>query len=208
METTWQQDVFDRELDRYIAASSKELPTILNSKAYFVARKALWFTDKAAAVKIRRLEKMKGRNGGHLVGSIINKRRKAKGENGLYGKEMKVEVDRLIAARLRSVAFLKSGWIPAIRFLDPKAQDKQLAGPTVRGATQYGRPKGTASAATEAVLSCVIQNLAQAKSDRINALTTIGGRGLNRAFLDEAASMVEYVEKKMKKHADEANRRL
>lgn len=110
--------------------------------------------------------------------------------------------------RLRVIGFLKSGWIPAIQGLDPKAQDKQLAAPKVGGVRQYGLPKGNVSPATESVMTAVIQNLAQARSDRIQALATIGGRGLNRAFLDEAASMAQYVEKKLKKHADEANRKL
>lgn len=208
METTWQQDVFDRELTRYIQASSRELPAILNSKAYFIARKALWFTDKAAAGKVREFAKMPTRDGGLLAAAMIQKRRKGKGLPGLYGREMKAEIARVIAARLRSIAFLKSGWIPAIQGLDPKAQDKQLAAPKVGSVKQYGRPKGSVSSATESVMTAVIQNFAQAKSDRIQALSTIGGRGLNRAFLDEAASMAQYVEKKLKKHADEANRKL
>lgn len=208
METTWQQDVFDRELTRYIQASSRELPEILNSKAYFVARKALWFTDKAAAPKIRKLRDQASRNGGLLIGAMIQKRRKERGEPGLYGKQMRREIDRFIAMRLRVIGFLKSGWIPAIQGLDPKAQDKQLAAPKVGGVRQYGLPKGNVSPATESVMTAVIQNLAQARSDRIQALATIGGRGLNRAFLDEAASMAQYVEKKLKKHADEANRKL
>src|SRR5438105_15248985 len=60
---------------------------------------------------------------------LINSRLGKKGEPGLSGPAMREALVRLIAARVRSVAFLKAGWLPAIRILDRIVNDKEGAAP-------------------------------------------------------------------------------
>lgn len=204
----WDQAVFDETLRKYVVAARKDFVTVLNSKGFFIARKALWFTEKADSKKITEFRKMRNPAGGLIVGMLVNKRRAKKGERGLYGKPMNEAIAIIIAAKRRSVAFMKSGWIPSIQALDPKAEDKQLAAPRVSGAKQVGAPKGSASTATEFHQVCQIINTAQAKRDKSNALDTIGKKALVQAFQDETRSMNEYIEKKLKKATAAANAKL
>lgn len=53
LEWEWDQRLFDKTLEEYMKVSSKTFQQILNTKAYYVARKALWFTRKADAGAIR-----------------------------------------------------------------------------------------------------------------------------------------------------------
>lgn len=55
-----------------------------------------------------------GSKGVPLLALIINKRRGAKGEHGLYGERMQKAVESLWKARVSSIAFLRSGWLPAV----------------------------------------------------------------------------------------------
>lgn len=209
----WDQSKFDATLKRYAEVSRKDMVDVINSKAYFVARKALWFTPKADQSKISELRTTPNRHGGLLVAAIVHNRLERKLGVGnssfvLSGRAMQDAINRLIAARRRAVAFLKSGWIPAIQGLDPKAKDKHLAAPKVSGVKQVGVPKGAFRSANGSSIVATITNSAQALSDRKSALEKIGGPALNRAFLDEAASMEKYMEDKLRKAAEQANAQL
>ena len=208
MANDWDQSKFDAVLDRYIEVNGRDVATILNSKAYFVARRALWNTRKADTKEIRALRQARHRDGGLLVGAMIQKQRMEYlgAGHGLYGRPMRKAIDQLLASRLRAIAFLKSGWIPAIQGLDPKAEDKAGAAPRVSGVRQFGVPKGGFNVARPSSLVAKIINTAQALSDTKGALENIGGEGLRRAFADEAASMEAYIEKKLKKAADKATK--
>lgn len=213
MSAEWDQSRFDRALDSYVNATRKDMVTVLNSKGYFIARKALWFTDAADQKNVRQLKDLattrrlrEPKDKGLVVGAIVS-RRYGKGE-GLYGSRMKAEVNTILAARVRSRSFLKSGWLTAIRGLDPKAEDKGLAAPAVGGVKQIGQAKGSYSAASEPQLLTTITNSAQSKRDREGALKKFGMPALMKAFDSEAASMEEYVIKKNAKSAAAAQAKL
>src|SRR5207237_657051 len=132
---------------------------ILNKKAYFIARKALWFTPKADAAEIRsRLNRSVSINRTTASGRmelstgpygpiIINARRGRAGQPGLHGVAVRGAVRDARASRLKSIAFLKAGWIPAIRIFDSLVSNKAGAAPigsdsifhTLR-VTAQGRP--------------------------------------------------------------------
>jgi hypothetical protein len=135
---------------------------------------------------------------------IINARRKAKGREPLplHGEEMDRAMNKEWNRRKRSVAFLKSGWIPSIRLLTPLALPGRKP-PVDRGARQYGKPKGMAVAAGRSGARPVgrIENFANAKGDDDNALQTYGMPALQAAFDAEAASMREYLARKLEQSA-------
>ena len=56
-----------------------------------------------------------------LEAAIINARRGREGLPGLYGPKMRAEVRRLRSARVRSRRFIASGWLDAIRAVEPFA---------------------------------------------------------------------------------------
>jgi len=211
MSATWDQSKFDDALRRYAEVSSRDMVKILNTKAYYIARKSLWYTDKADSKEIRALRTMPTskrerapKDGGRLFPAIINKRRGS--GNGLYGLRMKAQVDYYLQGRLKTVAFLKSGWLPAIRGLDALAESKSSAGPIDRSAKEMGRPNGSVRVASESQQVATIINSALAKHDTKGALQKYGSAALQRAFDEEANSMEEYILKKQKAAAEQFNK--
>lgn len=217
--------------------SSRTFQEILNTKAYYIARKALWFTPKAGNESIqgglgrvvrstktvrskgfvsrtRRVtswrivyaESMTQRNLDAPLAVLVlqSKLRKAGRPSPWAGKPraagaaaMEAAVRNLILARVRSIAFLKSGWLPAIKVFEPLAK-KEGALPAKEG-RQYGQAKGRGIPANPGfICRASIENYARTiKDPQFAALRRHGEPALQRAFDDEAASMWEYVKRKM-----------
>lgn len=225
----WDQSRFDRTFARYMEHTSRDLVTAINTKSYFIARKATWFTHKADRGKIesslgRRITTMKtvikggkarlvSRRGleltrakqynAPLAGLIINKRRGKKasgGKGGLTGRDMARAIRDLLAARLRSVAYFRSGWLAAIKRLAPLA-DKAGAPPMDTSARTYGGvAKGSVYPAVNLSTksASTIINEAWSRHDQSNAaFYKHASRGLQRAFDDETKSMARYIKDKM-----------
>lgn len=186
---------WDATFKKYMTLSKRDLPTALNAKAFFIARRAVLETPKA------KLSNRSLRTDA-VLGSIINKRRAARGERGLWGPEMAKAVETLYAVRRRSVAFLKSGWLPAIKILEQAVEPKyrRNAPRSDRSAQQVGQPKGSANPAksTGWRVHAIIANAANATHDQKDALLKFGGPALSRAFAHEVQSMKEYIERKMR----------
>jgi len=192
---------FDRTLRNYSAFSSRDVRTIVNTKAFYIARRAVIETPKANSKEVREFSNKLGFKGAQMAGIIINKRRGNRNEKGLYGKPMAKAVAMMKAARLKSVSFLKSGWLPAIKTLQPLAEKigAQNVASTIR---QVGKVKGAATpAGTGPVATAIIQNMADAKHDTKDALMQLGGPALQRAIDFETRSMRGYVERKLRQSA-------
>jgi hypothetical protein len=235
---SWNQSVFESTLRDYSKVSSRTLQVIVNTKAWFIARKANWFTTKADKMQVKnslgrivtvnRLSKSgkvvkknvisslrRGRASAPLAALIIQKREAAAGRRSPFRGRSKsagmAMMDRMIMkmmnARARSIAFLKSGWIPAIRKLAPFADHKGQP-PMDSAAKVVGRDKGDAKAAGAGYKPVAeIMNLATTRRDTRGALVRYGARGLQRAFDDETRSMKDYMEMKMRADAEKFNRR-
>lgn len=212
---------FNQILDQYIAVSKKALPVILNTKAFHVARKACWRTKRASKEDIKRFmsklvtvtserrvnpetgrkKKFKNYNfsqskqGVPELALLINSNRGDAGKKGLYGPAMRKAMERELARRMSSIGFLASGWIHAIRGLDPKAEEKARS-MAIRGVKQYGVPKGDYKAATDTDPSAMIENRAVSATDR-GGWEKFMTEGLRIAFEEEARDMVPYIERKL-----------
>jgi len=215
---------FDATLKKYRAWSKRDPKKICDTKAFFIARRAVIETPKAdkAAMKgdlgriikrkkqavemslrtVKRFSRWGMEQHVPLAALIINKRR-GKGR-GLYGAEMTEAIRALLAARLRSIAFLKSGWLPAIKTLLGLA-DTRGAPRLEKAAIQVGQPKGYAVPASEGwTAKATIVNSAIARRDDKTALYKYGEPALQRAFDAEKKSMLDYMEKKMRETATAA----
>jgi len=213
---------FTRTLNTYRQLSKRDPATIVNTKLFYIARRATVETPKANAAKIKRelgrmvttgkqagtMRLRKVRRGSAqvpLAALIINKRLGPGA--GLHGAEMTEAIRKFIASRLRSIAFLKSGWLPAIKKLEPLAAAIGGRQPRQdRTARQFGQPKGRAVPARSNLwsVSGMIENMASENKDNRNALVRYGGPALQKAFQAEEASMLEYIERKMKQTAQRA----
>ena len=108
---------FNATLQRYLAASKKTLPEVLNQKAFSILTSAIGFTQKAQAPKIRAsLNRIvPDKRGGHapLAALIVQSKRGTAGEKGLYGADMREAVKTFINKKIAAIRFLSLGWIPA-----------------------------------------------------------------------------------------------
>lgn len=220
----WNQSKFDAALTAKIERSKSTAAQVINRAAYFVARKALWYTKTANAGQIRTdlnrtITVNRSTESGRsesieapLAAIIINARRGAKGQPGLEGSEMRDAVRRFIAARVRSVGFIRAGWIPAIKALDPKVVDRQGAAPFPAEANRSrwsAKQIGDARPAQVGEFPvAIIENAAIASHDKQNALQRYGSRALDMAFYDEERSIMEYLEKQEQKDFERTNAQL
>jgi hypothetical protein len=194
---------FDQTMREYMKYTKRDVQTIVNTKAYYIARRAVAETPMAESPKIRAY--LLGESG-RIAGMIINKRRGQRGEKGLYGKEMLMAVKSMLAARLRSRGFIKSGWLWAVKKLAPYAE--KISGPSLgRGASKIntsGQPKGGATPAMEGGWSvrAKILNTVTAAWDERDGAAKVAEPALARAFEFERQSMLAYIEKKLRQSAN------
>ncbi len=225
--TTVDTSNFKRAFSAYMDATEKELVDIVNKKAAIVAVNATRNTKRASREVIARdigqlvtvnyVNAKTGKAGkrkqlqlstrkGHAVPVaylILNARRAKAGEAALNPKEMQGAARKMLASRLRSVGFLASGWLSALIPLLAVIKDK--AGIRLdRSVKRYGKPKGTASPARLSWNAfATITNTIDKGAGKADAIIS---RGAQQALDAEAASMDEYVAKKLAKHHDKFNR--
>ncbi len=208
---------FTRTLRQYSRISRREIPDIVNTKAFFIARRAVIETHKAdkSMIKTSLGTILKRKGGGRilklakadkrdmsLAEAILRARAYRAGREQPDKTAIGALIENLIAARMRSIAFLKSGWLPAIKALEKLVKSKSGVARTDRSPKQYGKAKGSAIPAHEGFrVSATIINAASADRDRKAALDKFGTPALARAFAFETKSMEEYMEEKLKKAA-------
>ncbi len=109
---------FQRALVEYLKLTKKTEAEALNQKAYSVNIVAAGATAKQTAAGISAImaEDVQGKAGrsGPRSALIVNATRGSQGLPGLYGQRMKEEADKLTRSRRGHVAFLASGWLPAV----------------------------------------------------------------------------------------------
>lgn len=222
------QREFNATLRRYLEYSKRTLPESLNEKAYFIlaggpdSQGAIRLTHKSSADRIKadlgastvqqmgkrgklikkwRTE-INDRYGNTLaVKLVIAKLRKA-GSAIPSAETLKAMAVKLVNARLYSIGFIRSGWLPALRRLARFSKYGRIKfGETGR---QVGQPKGGVSlarASQNLSAKVIFWNSAGGESKHRGALQKYGGEGLSLAFQQETASMKAYIERKMKEGA-------
>jgi len=197
---------FDKTLKVYREYSKRDVATICNTKASYIARRATVETEKATKSKIRADLLQEGRLPAPIGALIVQARRAASGLEGLFGSAMRKAVNELIKAR--RVASLASGWIQSIKDFEPFAE-KRGAPRKAPQAKQVGQAKGYGRPAKEGWVSkAVLANLMTAKWDTRESAGLIATPALQRAFDAEEASMKQYIERKQREAAQKAGIRL
>jgi hypothetical protein len=234
----WDQSVFNRTLDHYLKRLSEEkLPGALNKKAFFIGLRAMAETPKVNPHKIfwelqrpilaTRQDGSKGMIPvGYAIaakrasGSWIAAEEKARGRKRKSGtwrqrawrKLIQKKFETMVGGRQRATGFIRIGWLAVVKKLGPLVKDKGGAPSADMSLRQRGGPKGAAFPARPGFNPTVtISNSAQARSDKLNGLLTVGGPALDRAFASETADMVAYLEREALKEEtakfNAANRR-
>jgi hypothetical protein len=228
---------FKETVQQYMGWTSRSLTEACNEKAFRVSIRAVEETKKANAQEIKavfgqatvltlskrrvkgksvyrrtgNLSTFSGQSREHkapLLAVIINARR---GEGrGLYGPAMTAEMNKVFGARMSSISFIRSSFIPAIKKLEPFSRYAKGVPSQDPTAKIVGRPKGGADPAAKI-------ELGSAKNpDKIEAKlwTSLGGegkrgdkimkatleyarKGLEAAVEHERQSMEKYILDKM-----------
>jgi hypothetical protein len=209
---------FTATLRKYTQYSNRDIPTICNTKAFYIARRAVRETPMVKASQVRKqirdLVVQKGRGvklkmsakhkGVPIAALIVNKRQGKIGKPGFYGAEMTKAIEKLISGRIKGIAFLKSGWLWAIKALEPYAE-KIGAPRTDNRAKAFGKPKGSGTPAKQGWrVAAKILNSVTAKWDKRDLAATKAEPALQRAFDAETQSMKVYIEKKQRQAAKRA----
>lgn len=227
---------FERALEQYAYATGKNFSDVANKKLFYVAKRAIWYTHVADYQRIARemgqnytaaTGKRAGRykmvkhstyantaKGAPLAAILVNFYRKKLGEKGLYGSEMKKAVQKMVGLRLKSIGFLKAGWIAARDAMKRKAKVMTAPEGTVAGGSNragVARLGGAIAAKPERNKAyAAIWNQANYGSNARNpnrggekynhakALLRYGLPALKRAFAEETADTLQQVEKAMR----------
>lgn len=209
---------FNRVMELCLKHTERTYSQFVNSRAFFVAKKAMEETEKADADKIvfqlagnvrvklgvsrktgqRTMKRQYDVLEGSLAARIINAKLKADGKKMIFGKEMMQAVKRMIGARLRAVAFIRSGWIYAIKTLAPLVGGGK--GASIFGnARMTGAAKGyakPASAALSSIVQCEIGNTALLQGKHSSPMK-VGLKGLEKAMAREAQEALNHLREKL-----------
>lgn len=213
---------WNKALKPYLSVTTRTLPDLLNKKAYYIARRALYETPatpgsviRSSLGTIRRRNKQivsmkltRGTGSGNteapLAALVINARLGKEGKKGLYGAAMRAAIASFIGARARSRAFLKSGWLPAVKALKNAFTGSRGGLPPIGSVKQIGTKEwGRAIPAVQGMkCQVLIENAADLEHPKApfhvptrhpDALIKYGGPALQRAFDNEASSMLAEV---------------
>lgn len=224
----WQQRVFNETLRRYLPKTSRTLPDALNTKSFFIGRRSVIETPRADKSEILALRERAvigtgTRNGKAITiresvsqtraARIIQARQAKEGKDPLKGRELSEEVRKFLGARLRSRAYLASGWLPGIRIMEMAVDPKYRRGAprNDRTAAVSGRPKGGATPARPGFrCTAIIENSIGIQGLRHSTQTAARDKyaapALGRSFAYETQSINDYIAARMKPDADEFNR--
>jgi hypothetical protein len=192
----------DAVLREYARHNRRDWPDIVNAKSLDFAFRALAETPKANVEEIRALESREWWPkyvAKRIVGGGV-RFRKGKAKINIQGKgfseaEAREVSRKIIAARSRAIAFVKSGWLPAIRRLWPLVKDKVFARGSVSGAKQYGADKGSVRPAVPG------DNPAAVLVNSAQGIEKVGPAAAQRALDGVAADMAVYIARKMEERA-------
>lgn len=216
---------FSRAAAQLLTKSSRTSVDFLNGQALAVAARAIKLTEKADANKIaiqmgqigtevkfskkagkRRTRRIYDTSVSSLAHRIINARRIKKGEPPIWGDELDKQARRMVTGRLRATAFIKSGWIYAVRQLANvvKGRRPSTAGESVQ---MKGQPKGWAKPAKQvspqsnATIVSEIGNsalIALSKSGTRSNPMPLAARGLQAALDLTAKDMMQEYERRLR----------
>jgi len=234
---------FDRALTKYADLTKKVPAEIVNRKAYFINRRAIWHTPKADRAGI--IRELEGSATTNLVLIKSGKRYSRAKKNRTYvfnrtssgaasrwerifvgrlkksgkaipsGQALADAMLRGFLSRLASVAFIKSGFIPAREEFKAwcQAHGVSIGGkglppnesPGKGGPKQIGRRKGGATPARFYwKAKATFFNAANAKHDTKASVVKYAGPALEQGFLEETADTMTEVERRLIQQAHQA----
>jgi len=218
---------FNNTLRRAIQESSRTAPEVINGHALGVANQAILLTEKANKSEMERIlgqigraanltksGKVKKRGYGKRIiaedsfaARIVNARRRdfAGPDYMLWGTALEEAARKLISARARTVAFIKSGWIWALRDLIAVVKGGRRTSPDKDARINQVRKgkaipaRGGSSGTFKATIenSSLIASGGKFQAKGPHSPMPIAERGLNAALNAELRNMEKHLRDKM-----------
>ncbi len=193
---------FQQVFREYAKWNKRDFADIVNAKMLDVTFRALSETPKADVSQIKNLESQSWWPkyvAKRIAGGGVRFRRGSAKINiqgaGYTRAEARQVSRKIIAARSRSVAFVKSGWLPAIKRLLGIVRQRISSRTSTAGVKQVGVPKGSVRPAAPGD---------SPSSEAINSalgVEKVGVGPLERAFAGAAADMEVYIARKLEDRA-------
>ena len=208
---------FDRALQLAVTYSDRTYPQVANGQGLALAKRAMTHTEKASADKIALFlgqiatQKKVSKKGkvsfkrifqkeDSVAHRIVNALLRKQGKPMVWGDELNARARRMIGGRLKSAAFIKSGWIYVIRGLSRLVgygDDREKGNPA--GARMTGQAKGYVKPATSTlsgVVTCEIANTALIEHDGRNPMP-VAQAGLQAGMDESARDILKHLEEKL-----------
>jgi hypothetical protein len=204
------------------ATSKRTLPEFINGQAMAVVIRALKFTKKADKSKVElqlgreaptkaviKRGKRKGQTvmrsskkirNDSLAARILLKHynQTGKGEWLAPGGTIEERAKNFIAKRLRSISYIRAGWIPALKKLGAVVPKKPSGSTSAeRQATYFGRPKGDAVPA-KSTLGLIVATIENKVPGIAFSTAPYAEAGLRAALKDAERDMIATLAKRLK----------
>jgi hypothetical protein len=230
--TYWDQSRFNETFRRYLdRLESDKIPNAINKKGYFLARRAVTTTRKKEPFQITRelgkvvmATRKDGSTGLVPVGFVVAAIRaahnwaEAKMTRGEKNKRsvttkrawlmrLRKKFSSMLGGRKQAAGYMALGWHSVVMGLAPYVRNKSGQPYMQNPARAHGRPKGRVKLAVPGSPSVMIENIAQARSEKRAGLLRLGGPDLDKAFVEETADMNRFLdEEALKEETERFNR--
>ncbi len=183
---------FEKAMREYAKVTTKDQVEIINKKGWFIVKNTIQRTRAADKAKIRKFfRKGNRKEWGPWVMAFF------KLNKATPGWDLDEYMKKAKALKLKSVGYLRSGWIVALRAFGKASKSKK----TAKGVKMVGRPKGKASVAKRRkngdVTAFMSNTIGRGGKEHAKALSFWGKKALQHAVNAEAKSMKRYAEKKL-----------
>lgn len=180
MKIQYDQKLFQQALREYQRETGKDMVDVLNRAGRNVAFRAAQFTPAATVGKIRADLNREP----HLKYALTSIALRKKGIGILPSPQFRKEVEKFVARRVASRAFLRSGWANAVEYL----------GGTWRG-RRVGRGHGYATRAS-------VYRFLTEVANTVPGIERIGVPALKKAIDFVSQDMIDYANSLMVKRAN------
>jgi len=188
---------FQAALKAYMKVSRRSLAEIVNKRAVNIAYKSIRYTPKAKKTKIR--SDLKGMSSVHpkapIAALIVNLNARNRKRKGYYGDKMREKIDKLIFIRQMKIGFIRSGFLGAVKDLQPLAKVRRRP-PRVN---VQGKPKGYGTPARNGL------NPTATIVNQVAGAVEVGSKAIQRAMQEDALDMRTFTAKRMQKDAKKFN---
>lgn len=186
----------------YISVSKRGISEDVNQTSYSICISAVALTKRATKSSIRSYLNRASRINptAPIAAILVNWRRGLKGQKGLFGENMKAEVDEFIRKQADSINFLRAGWLSAVAVL-ARSIRKSPGKNAIRFLSRFGTHGGATASKPGNNPTAYFWNQAFARHTSTQNGVKFAEEGLQKSVTQEIGRMRARVARKMEERA-------